>query len=110
MACGAIVLDPEVVSQLFVTRNDPMHSLTPREREVLKLIAGGRTNSAISRQLFVTEGSICRKVGVSHGHSQRSSMKELSAGMEHEQSCNPRAQIGQPVGDYQRQEAPEPDK
>ena len=58
VAHGAIVLDPEVVSQLFVSRRDPRHSLTPREREVLKLIAEGRTNSAISRHLFVTEGAV----------------------------------------------------
>jgi DNA-binding NarL/FixJ family response regulator len=58
VARGAIVLDPEVVSQLFLSRRDPVHSLTPREREVLKLIAEGRTNSAISRQLFVTEGAV----------------------------------------------------
>jgi DNA-binding NarL/FixJ family response regulator len=58
VAGGAIVLDPEVVSQLFVSRRDPMQTLTPRERDVLKLMAGGRTNSAIARQLVVTEGAV----------------------------------------------------
>lgn len=58
VAGGAIVLDPEVVSQLFVSRRDPMHTLTPRERDVLKLMAEGRTNSAIARQLVVTEGAV----------------------------------------------------
>jgi len=58
VAGGAIVLDPEVVSQLFVSHRAPMSTLTPRERAVLKLMAEGRSNSAIAGQLFVTEGAV----------------------------------------------------
>lgn len=58
VATGGTVLDPEVVSQLFVSRKDPMKDLTPRERDVLHLMAEGRTNTAIARGLVVTEGAV----------------------------------------------------
>jgi DNA-binding NarL/FixJ family response regulator len=59
VAAGGTVLDPEVVSQLFARRRrDPLATLTPRERDVLGLMAEGRTNAAIARKLVVTEGAV----------------------------------------------------
>jgi DNA-binding NarL/FixJ family response regulator len=64
VAGGATVLDPEVVGQLLVRRrrDDPLRSLTPREREVLKLMAEGRSNTAIARHIVVTEGAVEKHV------------------------------------------------
>jgi DNA-binding NarL/FixJ family response regulator len=59
VAAGGTVLDPEVVSQLLVRRcSTPLDELTGREREVLSLMAQGRTNSAIAAALFITEGAV----------------------------------------------------
>ncbi|NDL59143.1 response regulator [Phytoactinopolyspora mesophila] len=59
VASGGTVLDPEVVAQLFAQRRrDPLEQLTPRERDVLGLMAEGRTNSAIARAMVVTEGAV----------------------------------------------------
>ena len=56
VAEGGSALDPTVVSQLVgrSRRDDPLAGLTPREREVLELMAEGRSNQAIADQLFVT--------------------------------------------------------
>lgn len=61
---GGTVLDPEVVSQLLARRRrgDDLSSLTSREREVLALIAEGRTNHAIADTLFITEGAVEKHV------------------------------------------------
>lgn len=61
---GGSVLDPEVVSQLIGRRrdDDPLEHLTPRERQVLDLMAQGRSNGAISRELVVTERAIEKHV------------------------------------------------
>jgi len=58
------VLDPEVVSQLLGRRraHDPLDRLTPREREVLALMAEGRSNNAVARELVVTERAIEKHV------------------------------------------------
>jgi DNA-binding NarL/FixJ family response regulator len=60
VAAGGTVLDPEVVVQLVTRRrqDDRLASLTPRELEVLALMAEGRTNQAIADQLFVSEGTV----------------------------------------------------
>src|SRR5688572_998830 len=65
VAAGGTVLDPEVVAQLLVRRRalDPLAGLTPREREVLALMAEGRSNTAIARQLVVGEGAVEKHVG-----------------------------------------------
>jgi DNA-binding NarL/FixJ family response regulator len=64
VAAGGTVLDPEVVAQLLVRRrrDDPLRALTPREREVLALMAEGRSNTAIARHLVVTEGAVEKHV------------------------------------------------
>jgi DNA-binding NarL/FixJ family response regulator len=58
------VLDPEVVDQLLARgrRNESLSSLTPREREVLALVAEGRTNQAVARALFITGGAVEKHV------------------------------------------------
>ena len=60
VADGETVLDPEVVSQLFsaTRKTDALGGLTPREREVLGLMAEGRSNSAIAAKLFLSAGSV----------------------------------------------------
>ncbi len=61
---GGTVLDPEVVAQLLVRsrRASPLAGLTPRESEVLALMAEGRSNAAIAVQLVVTEGAVEKHV------------------------------------------------
>jgi DNA-binding NarL/FixJ family response regulator len=64
VASGGTVLDPEVVSQLLVRRraNDPLATLTAREREVLALMAEGRSNAAIARRLVISDGAVEKHV------------------------------------------------
>ncbi len=61
---GASVVDPALVQELVAARrvNDPLEDLSPREREVLALMAEGRSNAGIARQLFVTEGTVEKHV------------------------------------------------
>ncbi|SDD27754.1 DNA-binding response regulator, NarL/FixJ family, contains REC and HTH domains [Geodermatophilus telluris] len=60
VAAGGTVLDPQVVAQLFARRraDDPVRRLTPREREVLELVAEGHSNAAIARRLVVSGGAV----------------------------------------------------
>ena len=60
VAGGGTALDPEVVAQLLTRhrREGPLDELTPREREVLALMAEGRSNGAIAAALVVTEGAV----------------------------------------------------
>ena len=59
LAAGGTVLDPEVVAQLLVgRRTDPLDALTPRERDVLGLMAEGRSNAAIAERLVVGQGAV----------------------------------------------------
>ena len=64
VASGGAALDPEVVSQLLVRsgRPDPLDGLSPRESEVMALMAEGRTNSSIAEALVVTEGAVEKHV------------------------------------------------
>jgi DNA-binding NarL/FixJ family response regulator len=63
VAAGATVLDPEVVAQLVVRRGRaPLDSLTLREREVLGLMAEGKSNGAIARSLVITDGAVEKHV------------------------------------------------
>ena len=67
VAAGGTALDREVVAELMRTRTDEagdagLGSLTPREREVLGLMAEGRTNAAIARELVVTSGAVEKHV------------------------------------------------
>jgi DNA-binding NarL/FixJ family response regulator len=61
---GGTALDPEVVAQLFARRgtDGPLDALSPREREVLGLMAEGRSNAAIARQLVLTVGAVEKHV------------------------------------------------
>jgi DNA-binding NarL/FixJ family response regulator len=62
VAAGGTVLDPEVVSRLVAkrTRSGPLAALTPREREVLSLMAEGRSNAAIAARLFISEKAVSK--------------------------------------------------
>lgn len=64
IAAGGTVLDPEVISQMLgrSRRNEVVAALTARERSVLGLMAEGRSNAAIAKGLFVSEGSIEKHV------------------------------------------------
>ena len=63
ISAGGTVLDPEVVAQMLVARrSDPLAALTPREREVLALMAEGRSNSAIAASLVVSGGAVEKHV------------------------------------------------
>jgi DNA-binding NarL/FixJ family response regulator len=64
VADGGTVLDPDVVAQLLVRRrrDDPLRELTPREREVLGLMAEGLSNTAIARKLVVSDGAVEKHV------------------------------------------------
>ncbi|WP_049560054.1 response regulator [Nonomuraea sp. SBT364] len=62
VAGGGTVVDPEVVRQLLRRRRDPLERLTPREQEVLALIAEGRANASIARELVVTEAAVAKHI------------------------------------------------
>jgi len=79
VAEGGSALDPEVVATLLAARrqDDPLSLLTPREREVLELMAEGRTNVGIARRLWLTDrtvethvSSIIRKLGLAESDEE----------------------------------------
>ncbi|TDE56103.1 response regulator transcription factor [Nonomuraea mesophila] len=64
VASGGTALDPEVVSQLLLRGNsDPLERLTPREHEVLQLMAEGRSNAGIGQALVLSEGAVGKHIG-----------------------------------------------
>ncbi|MEV5569862.1 response regulator transcription factor [Spirillospora sp. NPDC052269] len=62
VAAGGTAVDPEVVRRLLLRRRDPLAVLTPREREVLGLMAEGRSNAAIARALVVSDASVAKHI------------------------------------------------
>ncbi|MEU1086490.1 response regulator transcription factor [Streptomyces sp. NPDC005892] len=62
VAGGGTAMDPQVIQQLLSrrSRDEPMGGLTPREREVIELMAQGRSNAAIAAQLVITERAIAK--------------------------------------------------
>jgi DNA-binding NarL/FixJ family response regulator len=64
IAAGGSVVDPALVQELVAARrtDNPLDVLTPREREVLELMAEGRSNAGIGRALWVTEGTVEKHV------------------------------------------------
>jgi DNA-binding NarL/FixJ family response regulator len=77
---GASVVDPALVQELVAARRmeDPLAELTPREREVLALMAEGRSNAGIARSLWVTEGTVEK-----HVHSILSKLRLPETGDDH---------------------------
>lgn len=63
VAAGGTVIDPHVVRQLLRRRSSPIERLTPREREVLELIAQGRSNRAIATELVLSAKAVEKYVG-----------------------------------------------
>ncbi|MGI5162581.1 response regulator transcription factor [Microbispora sp. CA-102843] len=60
VAAGGTAMDPEVIARLLESnaRNEPLGRLTPREREVLELMAEGRSNAAIGQRLFLSDSAV----------------------------------------------------
>ena len=77
---GGSVVDPALVHELVAARrvDDPLEDLTPREREVLALMAEGRSNAGIARRLWVTEGTVEK-----HVHSILSKLRLSETGDDH---------------------------
>lgn len=60
---GGTAVDPAVISQMINRRRDPLEQLTPREREVLAVVAEGHSNAAIARMLFISEAAVVKHIG-----------------------------------------------
>jgi DNA-binding NarL/FixJ family response regulator len=80
IAGGGSVVDPALVQELVAARRaaDPLDVLTPREREVLELMAEGRSNAGIARLLWVTEGTVEK-----HVHSILAKLRLPETGDDH---------------------------
>ena len=63
VAAGATIVDPEVVRQLMLRGRDPLAQLSPREQEVLALVAEGHSNAAIARTLGLSEAAVGKHIG-----------------------------------------------
>ncbi|GAA0910491.1 response regulator transcription factor [Virgisporangium ochraceum] len=62
VAAGDTVVDPQVVKQLLKRNSSPLERLSPREREVLALMAEGRSNTAIARTLVLSEAAVAKNI------------------------------------------------
>lgn len=60
---GGTAVDPAVINQMINRRRDPLEKLTPRERDVLVVVAEGHSNAAIARMLFVSEAAVVKHIG-----------------------------------------------
>jgi len=80
IAAGGSVVDPALVQELVTARRaeDPLDVLTPREREVLALMAEGRSNAGIAKRLWVTEGTVEK-----HVHSILTKLRLPETGDDH---------------------------
>jgi DNA-binding NarL/FixJ family response regulator len=80
LSLGGSVIDPALVGELVTARrvHDPLEGLTSREREVLALMAEGRSNAGIARQLWVTEGTVAK-----HVHSILAKLRLPNTGDDH---------------------------
>ena len=80
IVAGGSVVDPALVQELVAARraDDPLDVLTPREREVLELMAEGRSNAGIGRLLWVTEGTVEK-----HVHSILAKLRLPETGEDH---------------------------
>jgi DNA-binding NarL/FixJ family response regulator len=63
VAGGGTAMDGDVIGQLLGRRSEPLTQLTAREREVLELVAEGRSNAAVATALFVTEKAVVKHIG-----------------------------------------------
>jgi DNA-binding NarL/FixJ family response regulator len=63
VAAGGTAMDPEVIAQLVQRAGDPIAALTPREREVLALMAQGHDNQTIAHQLVITDNAVHKHIG-----------------------------------------------
>jgi DNA-binding NarL/FixJ family response regulator len=80
ISAGGSVVDPALVQELVTARRaeDPLDVLTPREREVLALMAEGRSNAGIAKRLWVTEGTVEK-----HVHSILTKLRLPETGDDH---------------------------
>ncbi|WP_206508358.1 response regulator transcription factor [Rhodococcus sp. BGS-1C] len=60
---GGTAIDPAVITQMIGRRRDPLEQLTPRERDVLGVVAEGHSNAAIARMLFISEAAVVKHIG-----------------------------------------------
>lgn len=82
VAAGGTVVDPDVVAEILgvASRRDPLESLTVRERDVLELMAQGRSNQAIGGGLFLTDKTVERTSAASSSSSTCRSRRTTTAG------------------------------
>ena len=86
VAAGGTAMDPEVIAQLLAVRGDPVDALTPREREVLALMAEGHDNAGIAQRLFITDNAVHKhisnvflKLGLSAGDGSHRRVRAVLA-------------------------------